>query len=159
MKNKKIKVLAILIATLCAFTSGTFAGTYKHITIDGSFGDWTGVPLLHSDPLDNPTTVDYADIYLANDDNYLYIRFTIHAPADPFTSARNIFIDADNNALTGFNAGGYVGSEMLIQSGAGYQEKNGGFNEGGINGLDWAAAPAGPKLNLRFVSPVLPPMP
>ena len=32
---------------------------------------------------------------------------------------------------------------MLIQSGSGYQQKNGGFNEGGINGLDWSSAPVG----------------
>src|SRR5207237_7695014 len=124
----------------CAATNG---GTFKTITIDGSFGDWAGVPLLFSDPADSPTTVDYTDIYVANDDNYLYIRFKLNSAGDPFASIDNIFIDADNNPGTGFNAGGYVGSEMLIQSGAGYQERGGAFNEGGINGLGWSAAPTG----------------
>src|SRR5262249_41930704 len=64
---------------------------------------------------------------------------------NPFTSHENIFLDTDNNLSTGFSAaGGRVGSEMLIQSGSGYQEKNGGFNEGDINGLDWASGPAAP---------------
>ena len=94
------------------------------------------------DPLDSPTATDIDKVYLAHDAQYIYIRFTLHAPGDPFTSHNNFFIDADGNGGTGFNAHG-IGSEMLIQSGAGYQEKNGGFNEGGINGLDWSAAPSG----------------
>lgn len=121
---------------------GAIAGTFKNINVDGSFGDWAGVPLLDTDSADNPTGVDYSGVYVANDDNYLYIRFTLHASADPFTWQQNIFIDGDNNPATGYGANG-LGSEMLIQSGAGYQEKNGGFNEGGIIGLGWSAAPAG----------------
>jgi len=96
------------------------------------------VPLLDSDPLDNPTGVDYSDIYVANDDNYLYIRFTLHAAADPFTFQQNIFIDADNTASTGYGANG-LGSEMLIQGGAGYQEKNGDSTKG----HHWAALGCG----------------
>lgn len=144
MKNRKLKPLVSLMAVACLFCGGATAGSFKNITIDGSFGDWTGVPLAHSSPTNNnPSVVDYKDIYVANDDNYLYIRFTLHASANPFTFLQNIFLDADNNGLSGFGAGGYVGSEVLIQEGSGYQEKNGGFNEGGINGLGWSAAPAG----------------
>ncbi len=143
MKDRKLTRLVTLTATACLFCSGAIAGTFKNINIDGSFGDWAGVPVLGSDPQDNASGVDYADIAVANDDNYLYIRFTLYAAADPFTFMQNIFIDADNTPGTGYGANG-LGSEMLIQSGAGYQEKNGAFNEGTINGLGWAAAPAGP---------------
>jgi hypothetical protein len=145
MKNKKLNPLACLMAAACLFCGGATAGTFKSITIDGSFGDWTGVPLLHTSPTNSisTTVVDYKDIYVANDDNYLYIRFTLYKSDDPFTSLQNIFMDADNNGLTGYGAGGYVGSEMLIQGGSGYQEKNGGFNEDDINGLGWLAAPVG----------------
>ncbi|HYG23106.1 MAG TPA: Ig-like domain-containing protein [Verrucomicrobiae bacterium] len=143
MKMTGCKTLAILLATLCG-TGGAAAGTFKHITIDGSFGDWAGVPLAHTQEQGNTETIAYKDIYVANDENYLYIRFTIYGSGDPFTFLQNIFVDSDNNPGTGFNAGGYVGSEMLIQGGAGYQEKNGAFNEGGIAGLDWQAAPAAP---------------
>ena len=147
--------LVSLTAALGLFHGGAVAGTYKNITVDGDFADWAGVPLLASDPLDNPGSVDYADIYLANDDNYLYIRFTLHTAADPFTWQQNIFLDADNSVGTGFGAGG-LGSEMLIQGGAGYQEKNGGFNEGGISGLGWAAPRPGPEHNSSCASRVLP---
>lgn len=152
MKNRKLKPLVALIAAASLFCGGATAGNFKNINVDGSFGDWTGVPLLQSDPADNLTMVDYADLYVANDDNYLYIRFTLHESADPFTFRQNIFIDADNNIGTGYNAGGYIGSEMLIQGGSGYQEKNGGFNEGGINGLGWSASPtvAGSQFEVRI---------
>jgi len=144
MKSASLKLVAIALSAGAALTTAS-AGTFKHVTIDGAFGDWAGVPLAVSDPADSPSVVDYGDIYVANDEDYLYIRFTIHAAADPFTWLQNIFIDTDNNTATGFAAGGggHVGSEMLIQSGAGYQEKSGSFNAGAINGLGWSSAPAG----------------
>lgn len=143
MKNRKLKLLVSLIAGASLFCGGATAGNFKNIAVDGSFGDWAGVPLLDSDPLDNAAgEVDYADIYVANDDNYLYIRYTLHAPKDPSGWQQNILIDADNNAGTGLGANG-LGSEMLVEGGAGYQQKNGTWNEGLINGLGWSAAPAG----------------
>jgi len=147
MKNRKLKPFVSLLAVASTFICNAQVGTFQSITVDGSFTDWSTVPLLHADPLDNgaAASVDYGTIYAANDASYFYLRFTLHGTGDPSSFLNNIFIDADNNAATGFNVGGggHVGSEMLIQSGSGFQEKNGGFNEGGINGLDWLAAPAG----------------
>ena len=115
MKNRKLKPLVSVIAAAGLVGGGATAGTFKTINVDGSFGDWAGVPLLESDPADSPTTVDYGDIYVANDDNYLYIRFTLHAAADPFTFQQNIFIDADNTAGTGYGANGQIyNNEVLI---------------------------------------------
>jgi hypothetical protein len=125
------------------------AGTYKHVTIDGDFTDWAGVPVAYTQPPDTTLTIAYTNIYVANDENYLYIRFAIATSDDPFTWRQNMFFDTDANTATGYPAGGYVSSEMLIQGGAGYQEKNGGFNEGGINGLGWQAAPAAPAMEFE----------
>jgi hypothetical protein len=125
-------------AGLLVGSFGTAAGTFKTITIDGALADWTGVPLAHEDPADATTSADYRNIWIANDSDYLYLRFTLERPEDPFTANDNIFIDADNDPLTGFAL--FLGSEMLIQGGVGYQEKNGGFNEGAIEALDWQAA-------------------
>jgi len=146
MKSKNPQGLFLVIAIACAMGFGAHAGTFKHVAIDGTFEDWAGIPPAFSRSApDTTTSVAYKDIYVANDENYLYIRFTLFSAGDPFTSHENIFLDTDNNLATGFSAaGGRVGSEMLIQSGSGYQEKNGGFNEGGINGLGWASGPAAP---------------
>jgi hypothetical protein len=135
-------VFAALLCTTLALAAN--AGTFKRIAIDGSFGDWAGVPVAWTDASETTTGSDFHLVYVANDDQYLYIRFTLYASNSPFTSRNNIFIDADDNAGSGFRPLGLAGfgSEMLIQSGTGYQEKGGGFNEGAISGLDWAASPA-----------------
>ena len=111
------------------FALNVTAGDFKHITIDGSFDDWAGIPAAFEDLSDTMNSIDYAAVYVANDTNYLYLRFTLYAPGHPFTSHENIFIDADNNLATGFSVRG-IGSEILIQSGVGYEERAGGFNDG-----------------------------
>jgi len=114
--------------------------TFKHITIDGSFGDWNGVPLAYAGTAGATNAIQYENVYIANDATNLYIRFTLFSPWPAFqNSYDNIFIDTDNNPATGYKVGG-MGSEMLIQWGGGYQEKNGGFNEGGVNNLGWNLA-------------------
>jgi hypothetical protein len=140
MIKKTFYALAMLSA-FCVFGSGAVAGTFKHITIDGSFGDWTGVPVVDTEVDLTNSVVSFKDLSIANDNDYLYIRFSLYRAASPFTSKQNIFIDADDNAAIGYGANG-IGSEMLIQSGAAYRETNGTFNAGAITGLDWEAAPA-----------------
>ncbi len=135
---------------LLAASTEAQQSNFKRITIDGSFSDWAGIPpaLDATDPQERTDSIDYKEIYLAHDQNYIYVRFSLYTPGDPFTSRNNIFIDADNNSRTGF--GGGRGSELLIQSGVGYQEKNGRFNEGGIQGLDWQAAGSPDQLEYEF---------
>jgi hypothetical protein len=133
MKVPPFVLVLLLVPSLQA------ASYFKHITIDGSFEDWAGVPPAVVDPQDAPTATDIKNVYVAHDAQYIYVRFTLYSAGNPFTAVNNFFIDADANGGTGYPT--HVGSEMLIQSGVGYQEKNGGFNEGGINGLDWLAAP------------------
>ena len=112
--------------------------TFKHITIGNSFGEWSGVPIAYTAPDGATNAIEYENIYIANDETNLYVRFTLYAPRpDAFANSYdNIFIDTDTNSATGFPVAD-IGSEMLIQGGIGYQEKNGGFNEGAINGLGW----------------------
>jgi hypothetical protein len=113
------------------------------IVIDGSFEDWAGLQIAQTDDQESPAAgTDFKDIWVSSDANYIYIRFTLYAPGNPNTFLNNIFVDADNDSSTGFGVAG-IGSEMLIQGGSGYQEKNGAFNEGGIDDLDFAVSPEG----------------
>jgi len=142
MKTTKLKILTILAVSLGGVISSAFAGTYANITIDGSFTDWADVPLAYTAPVGSSDAIQYDNVYLANDANNLYIRFTLYsARPDAFANGYdNLFIDADDNASTGDPVGG-IGSEMLVQWGSGYQEKNGGFSdEGGIDNLGWSIA-------------------
>ena len=117
------------------------------ILIDGSFDDWAGVPLLYSNDPGSPTATDFKEVYAYNDANYLYFRLTLWEPSDLLGGQNNLFFDTDNNPATGNAFWG--GAELLIQGVTGYQEKNGGFNEGLINGLDLVAANSG-STNYEF---------
>ncbi len=119
------------------------AGTYKHISIDGNFSDWAGVPLVATKPQVIGDVVSFQNLYVANDEDYIYLRFSLYSAANPFTSKQNIFFDVDTNAVTGLSENG-LGSEMLVQSGAAYRETNGVFNSSPISGLNWQASPAAP---------------
>jgi len=142
-----------MLVVVMVVTVTATAGTFKTIDVtDTSFSDWAGVPILANDPADNVGGVDFADVYLANDADFLYVRFTLHEPADPLTFESNYFFDTDADALTGFHVFGSpnFGSEMLIQSGAGFDERGGGFNEGGVAGLDFLSSGNGASTDFQF---------
>jgi hypothetical protein len=131
--------------------TGSFA---RDITIDGSFDDWDGIAPIYTGPSQTTTlAADFASIYVFNDADNYYFRVTLWNDIDPaygeFPAYANLYFDTDNNVNTG-HLPGTIGSELLLESGAGYQEKNGGFNEGGINGLNWACLPASPGTNFEF---------
>ena len=155
MKTNQLKKLlsGIVLTCACGLTAlaqTTVPSTFKHINVDGSFSDWTGVPLAYTAVAGATNAIQYQNVYIANDQTNLYIRFTLYAPWPAFqNSYDNIFIDADNNPGTGFGVGG-IGSSMLIQWGGGYQEKNGGFNEGGVNNLGWNIAGSGDSLDYEL---------
>lgn len=112
------------------------------IVIDGDLADWSGISPLQSEPQDTPEGIEFKDFYVANDDEFLYVRFSFHAPVGPLPVNHyyHINLDTDNDPATGHSAGG-IGVEVMIENGAGYQQKNGGFNEGAVNGLDVVLAP------------------
>ena len=124
---------------------------YAHIAIDGSTSDWVGVPLLATAPATN-TAVSFARLYAANDNDYLYLRFTLHAPATPFSDYNtHLFVDRDNNPLTGCRpSGSAFGSELMIEGATGYDQRNGGWNEGTASGTSWLLSPSGAGTNFEL---------
>jgi len=133
-----------------AVTSGAFA---RGIVIDGDFSDWAGIVPIYSGPIGNPNAADFKDIYVFNDANNYYFRVTLWQDVPPgsgrFPDYANLYYDTDNSVDTG-HLPGAIGSELLTQSGGGYQEKNGGFNEGDILNLDWFCLPSVPGTNFEF---------
>jgi hypothetical protein len=108
-----------------------------------------GVPLAFSDPQDSTESLDYKDAYVTNDDDYIYLRVTLWVPGDFSDFHNNLFIDADNDLVTGFAFGG-IGSDLLIQSGGGYEQQPGVFNNGTASALDWLMAPEGASTEIEF---------
>ncbi|MCC6821301.1 MAG: Ig-like domain-containing protein [Verrucomicrobia subdivision 3 bacterium] len=131
-----------------AHTTAAFTRT---ISIDGNFDDWQGVVPSYSGPIGAAGAADFKDIYLLSDASHYYFCVTLWQDIPPgdgqFPAYVNMFFDTDNDGGTGYAP---VGSELLIQSGYSYQEKNGGFNEGGINDLNWICWPAATGTNFEF---------
>jgi len=124
-----------VLAGICLLTfASAQAGYFKTITIDGDFSDWTGVPVVDSDPVDNAGFVDIADTQIANDASYLYIRNTFHTTLSLGTF---IALDSDSNTATGYDIFGLglVGSEAGWQNDFPFTEATGVFNDGkGMSG-------------------------
>jgi hypothetical protein len=117
--------------------------TFKSITMDGNFADWAGVPWEYQGSTDgNP--VNYLQVQFANDTNYLYGHVKLASPYALFTDYySHVFFDTDLNSQTGYPVSGALfGSEMMIESGSGYDQRNGSFNNGVVSGLGWAVAPS-----------------
>ncbi len=60
------------------------------------------MPLALTDPQDSTDSTDYKDVYITSDDDYIYLRVTLYVPSDFTIFYNNIFIDADNDATTGY---------------------------------------------------------
>ena len=122
-------------------TSGA-VGTYRSITIDGEFADWANVPWAYQGSVDT-NSVNFAAVQFANDTNYLYGHVKLFSPYAIFSDYyTHLFIDTDDDSQTGYAVGGTLfGSEMMIESGFGYDQRNGSFDAGSISGLGWAIAP------------------
>jgi hypothetical protein len=117
--------------------------TFKKITVDGSFADWVGVPWAYQGAPDgNP--VNYLQVQFANDTTNLYGHVKLASPYPLFSDYySHLFVDGDFDAQTGYQVSGALfGSEMMIESGYGYDQRNGTFNNGNILNLGWAIAPS-----------------
>jgi hypothetical protein len=125
--------------------------TYKKITVDGSFSDWAGVPWAYQGTPDgNP--VNYLQVQFANDTNYLYGHVVLASPYALFSDYySHLFFDTDLNTVTGYPVtGALFGSEMMIESGSGYDQRNGSFNAGAVSNLGWAVAPTASTTEFEF---------
>ncbi|HEY4415153.1 MAG TPA: hypothetical protein VGO57_05625, partial [Verrucomicrobiae bacterium] len=127
--------------TIVAGNNSTLS-TYKTIIVDGNFSDWAGVPWAHQGGADgNP--VNYLQIQFANDTNYLYGHVLLASPYALFQDYySHVFFDTDLNSQTGYPVNGALfGSEMMIETGFGYDQRSGSFNAGAVSNLGWAVAP------------------
>lgn len=135
MMNKVSKVLTgVSMATALTAAGSAQAGTFATITIDDLYGDWAGIPVVDSDPADNVGGVDFYEVQIANDNDFLYIRNTYHS-----AKALSTFlgIDIDENVATGFDifGAGLIGQDAGWQNDFPFTSQAGVFNDGiGMSG-------------------------
>lgn len=128
-----------------ALVAGSASAENAKITIDGNFGDWANVPNIATDPADNPGSIDFVSLQVANDAGFIYIRYTLAESANPQKGAGvYLAIDEDNNSATGFNpfSLGVIGSEASWQNDFPFEQATDNFNTGnGLSGATYAATP------------------
>ncbi|QDT71385.1 PEP-CTERM sorting domain-containing protein [Lacipirellula limnantheis] len=130
----RIFLRSAALAMAAAWTvAPALAGTFKTITIDDAYADWTGVPVVDADPADNFSGPDIADTQIANDGQYLYIRNTFH---NSLALGTFLSIDVDGDTSTGFDifSLGLLGAEAGWQNDFGFAQATGTFNSGGLSG-------------------------
>ncbi|MCC6492272.1 MAG: hypothetical protein IT424_04555 [Pirellulales bacterium] len=118
------QVVAPSLFTTSIHVQGEAAGT--------EFDDWTaaGVVVVDADPLDNPGSLDIANVQVANDDNFVYIRASLHNAET--LSLANLFLafDTDQDITTGFDIFqiGELGSELGYQTDFPFAQHASAFN-------------------------------
>ncbi|RLD98596.1 MAG: hypothetical protein DRI92_03655 [Aquificota bacterium] len=102
---------------------------FRTINVDGAVNDWSEIEPAYIDTVgdSNGSDFDFAAAYIANDNEYLYIRVSFAEPA-PYGDAGwlvNVVFNTDLDPSTGYSFAGLTGSEFFIQSGAVFDQRSG----------------------------------
>ncbi len=90
------------------------------ITIDGFFEDWASEPYLVTvgDSNFDSNGTELEEISVTNDEDFLYIRIKLDTEVDLIDedglSSLRIFLDTDNDSITGYPTSNIIGSEYGI---------------------------------------------
>lgn len=109
----KISNLIILFVLFCA----ALHGQALPIAIDSEFEDWATASAGYTDPTGDASSIDLLRFEVANDENYLYLRFGLSGEV-VLTDNNDLalFLDTDHNALTGKSVNG-IGAELELDFG------------------------------------------
>ena len=128
-RSLAMTVAAVAIAVLFAQPPQA-SGQAAPIFLDGFFSDWT-TAVEHTDPSGDAgvSGIDFRELDLANDNEYLFVRFQLTVPVTlQETNNLELYLDTDLNAATGLAVGG-IGAELRWQFGA----RTGRFYRAGTN--------------------------
>ena len=78
--------------------------------------------------------VNFIQVQFANDTKHLFGHVKLSASCALFSNYyTHLFVDTDGNPQSGYPVtGALFGSEMMIETGRGYDQRNGSFNGGSI---------------------------
>ncbi len=111
----------------CLLAPGFVMADLTPILIDGYFDDWTVLAPVHDDSNDDAGPVDFGRVWVANDQDYLYIRFETEGEVQPDELQNmRLYLDTDMNSGTGTYFNG-IGAELMWEFGW----KEGTFKDGG----------------------------
>ena len=136
--NNKYTINTVSLFALMTLAAPSFAGDFATITLDNSYSDWAGISPAATDVTTDGNPVDFTELYVANDDDYLYLRFTLDTAAALNGTNNQVYIsiDNDNNTATGYDVYslGLIGSEVAWQNDFPFAQDTGNFNSGTLTG-------------------------
>ena len=123
--------LALLLSAVmpALFLAGHVWADLAPIQLDGFFEDWTALTPAFTDAAGDggSSGIDFGQVWVANDQDYLYIRYETGADVQPDEQQKmRLYLDTDLNAGTGLAYGG-IGAELMWEFGL----RKGTFTKGG----------------------------
>lgn len=136
-----------LLGTASALAQTPATSSYQTIAVDGAFTDWAGVGQVFGTDLVGPGAdggrLELRNVYVANDADYVYIRFTTHEATPSWINWRfTVWVNGDAGDANGFYSDDQPWKFRIIE-GEGFQTVRGAadgasqFNDGAIGGLDY----------------------
>jgi endonuclease/exonuclease/phosphatase family metal-dependent hydrolase len=111
--------MRLLIFSIISIIPTLIFGQTDRIIVDAHFEDWADVPVLLDDSANdnNLSNVDFRELKVANDAEYIFFKIDISTELNLQSFNKiELFIDADNNPNTGITAHG-IGSEIIYDFG------------------------------------------
>jgi hypothetical protein len=118
LKGSPMLFKRLFLAALICLTLPTLAfAVLAPIRLDGDFADWAALTPLLDDANDDTGLVDFGRVWVANDQDYLYIRFETEGDVQPDEQQdMRLYLDTDMNAGTGTSFGG-IGADLVWEFG------------------------------------------
>ncbi len=122
------RILPIFSLLLLMNVPGLLLADLLPIQMDGDFSDWDNATVLASDPAGDggSSGIDFLQVWVGNDQDYLYIRFDTTGEVQPDEGqSMRLYLDTDLNSSTGTYFNG-IGAELVWYFGW----RNGTFRAG-----------------------------
>jgi len=124
-----------LVAALLVTVATSVHAEFAPIELDGGFADWSALTASATDGAgDGSGSIDFGQVWVANDEHYLYIRFETGGEVQPDEQQQiTLYLDTDMNAGTGQGYGG-LGADLVWRFG----DRDGTFYRGGSTTVEHA---------------------
>jgi exonuclease III len=108
---KRFSVLVFTFLSIITYGQG--------IILDENYGDWNTIPTQYEDKIGdgNASGIDFRNVKISNDEERVFVYFDVTTEMNLDENNQiTIYVDADNNPLTGLNRYG-IGAELVFNMG------------------------------------------